>query len=388
MNLRFIKWQLKEWLPLLTATLIIFFVSMVVPNMIATNYSRLPEGGGWVLTTPLLGNFVITPMLFAFFLPNFVLDYRFNKRKSDIFYQLPLKERELKNTRIILALVSLLILFTVTFFAGTLVTLAHQMSERTRILNSHPEAVLGLYNYGYYIFFYLCLLFIISGEYFVSLFFANLGSSSRSACMNSICGNAVLFLLIASFFMFIRTCMKSPDDTFPNSLDQLLTYSFCLNLHPSCLAANVTYAFSSGIKDGVFDMMVPASYYIPFIILDAVVIIAAAVYMLYTKDPSGEHSGSFVARKEWMNYIIHITAFVLSSYDLLTSTFDVWLFIYATIYVVFEYLIICSTRKTFHLKKIDFILLGIQFVWFFIPYAIKRESAIRSDDDCNFLLLC
>lgn len=378
MNKRFIKWQLKEWMPLLCAILIIFFFTMVVPGMITSTYReyKTDDGWTWTMEEPSLARFVFTPMLFAFILPFFVLDYRFNKRKADIYYQLPLKERELKNTRIILALVALLALFTITFFTGMLATMAHQTSERTLIEQAHPGTNLELYNYGYYALFYLCLLFIISGEYFVSLFFANLGNNSSSAVMNSICGNAILFLLISSFFMFIRSCIASPESYFPDSLNRLLLNTFCLNLHPVSLAIHATYSFSYVIKTGKFEMFVSAAYYIPFIILDVLVIIFSTVYIFHAKDPSGEYSGSFLAREEWMNYIIHITAFILSCFNIITETFGVWLFIYAAIYVVFEYLIICFSRKSFHLKKLDYILLGIQLVWFFVPYGFQAIAWI------------
>lgn len=376
MNKRFIKWQLKEWMPLLCAILIIFFFTMVVPGLIISTYREVwvDDVWTWSMNTPSLSRFVIAPMLFAFILPLFVLDYRFNKRKADIYYQLPLKEKELKNTRIVLALVALLVLFTITFFAGMLSTMAHQTSERNWIINAYPGTQLGLYNYGYFALFYLCLLFIISGEYFVSLFFANLGNNSNSAVMNAICGNTILFLLISSVFMFVRSCFISPENHFPDSLDTLLQFTFCLNLHPVSLAIHTTYSFTCAIKSGQFEMLVSAAYYIPFIILDVLVIILATVYMFHAKDPSGEYSGSFLARKEWMNYIIHITAFILSCFNIITVNFGIWIFIYATIYVVFEYLIICSSRKSFHLKKLDYILLGIQLVWFFVPFGIKAIS--------------
>ena len=159
MNKRFIKWQLKEWMPLLCAILIIFFFTMVVPGLIISTYRDVwvDDVWTWSMNTPSLSRFVIAPMCFAFILPLFVLDYRFNKRKADIYYQLPLKEKELKNTRIVLALVALLVLFTITFFAGMLSTMAHQTSERNWIINAYPGTQLGLYNYGYFALFYLCL---------------------------------------------------------------------------------------------------------------------------------------------------------------------------------------------------------------------------------------
>ena len=111
----------KDWLPLIVVFLTVASLSFVINLSNLDLYHENTKLSIISLTIPFT--------ILAFIMPLFVYNYKFSLRSSDTFYQLPFKEKEMRNLRVMAGLVAIVcsliacfllgfVFFTIRFYAS------------------------------------------------------------------------------------------------------------------------------------------------------------------------------------------------------------------------------------------------------------------------------
>lgn len=374
MNKKLIKWQLRTWLPELAIMFAIFAVVLlpIYLNMHVAYVSHNVDADAQIIinSAPTVGIINTLALVFANLSSVFVYQYRYKKKKVDTFYQLPLRKNELKNTRIILALICQIVIITFFYWLCVAILGIKQGVELAEIAKDYPELSqegLLTYNYGFFAIYYFVLIAYTSCIYFISCFFASLANHTQTALCN-----VILFNLITELCLFSLS-------TFVMKFTEYDTYAYIsfLNCSPSSLGIGnaIYYLFMHHIDPHyimVYNALLENGTFMGRLISTMVEVavfgIASAFYCLYIKDPSGENAGSIKCRYKWAEYLPHVFGFLVSvvlGISLCTTYFWMLLLVIPFYFIIY-YTVLCLMRKTFRLPIRDFILIGVFFVMAFI----------------------
>lgn len=344
MNRKFLRWQLREWMPFL---LVIAFLSLIiaVTASLTTRLDYLHDyytGKDNLPSVNYLLSIILPSAISASIMPLFVFDYRYKKSKSDTYLQLPLKEKELRNTRLTIGIVYLLVIYTISFWLSTLIIFLRQDTLARQVQGPY-------FNYGYFALFYVYFFLAIIYIYFSNAFLANLAFNLLDAVIYILAGLMILSLLPnALYSLFARLFLR--DSTEVADFSRTFLYGW----------ANLNFS-TIGICDEVFSLSVPGmtdevifsstfSYVqLAFMIIGFGLGIFAALYLYLSRETSGEHSGSIDLRYRWVEYIPHIFYFTLARFlpEIFSSTKGGWIVLISAIYIGIYYLSICAMRRTF-----------------------------------------
>ncbi len=362
MKLKFIKWQLREWAPILIT--LAFTSALFLFPYYKTTYVGIsttdPDSNQWSLSYPSFVPYLIIGLLFSFILPLISFSYRYTSKRADTYYQLPLKKNELRNTRILLGLIYMIVVLTFLFFLSMLCLYLNEqellLMVSLKALNVEP------YHFIYIVPFFFLSLFFLCGNYFINSCICSFANSQK---------NAVLYLLIFQFVLCTGLFFFSaiPNNFMYNSV--YISNTFDIFFTGGCFEPSgimpligLDRLFSSLMRDGTpsFINKYSERLFIPSLICTGVFSILCAVYILLTKEPSGEFSGKNATRYKWDFFIPHLPALLLSFFHskTYTDTFDYFfaMFITLAFTVLGHYLLTCLIRGTFKLKKKDLICIG------------------------------
>ena len=203
----YIKWQVKQWWPLLLifgTIMTLSFVSTVLNSGVGyefneyTVYYPLNNSVSGYLLSIFLPAFVMTLVM-----PIFVYSYRVRKQSADVFYQAPYKKGEIKRVRILIGLAICLVATTVAFWTGAFIHgIRHATAPMTverqywGIVEKAP-----LY-WGYYFYGYLAIMLFVAAHYFINCFLAGLGDYRLDQVFLLLFGNIAFSLFFTAPMLY------------------------------------------------------------------------------------------------------------------------------------------------------------------------------------------
>jgi hypothetical protein len=363
MNKKLIKWQFLDWMPLILIMCIVYAV-VLLPTYLTynpTRYSVASETGMvsvWTAGAPAVTYFHTLSFIFACIAPIFVYRYRFNKRKVDTFYQLPLKEKEFRNTRIILALLIQIAILTIFYWICVLILFSKQIpaieSMRTMYPNADQTGLIA-FNYIYYVPYYFMLIAVTAGTYFISCFATYL-SNNLITCV---------FYILVAWFLLGFTCYGG----------YIIVAKLSGGSHNYITYMSLTYSpYPVGLGNGLYGLFMnwidPKHYLaindngqvarIIVSLSESVVFgITSAIYCLLVREPSGENAGSNDGVYKWTCFTPHAAFFIIGlllvRFTSITELASVLITI--PLFIIIYYLALVLLRKIFKINKVDLITL-------------------------------
>lgn len=363
MKSKFIKWQLKEWSPILITLL--FASALYLFSYYKTAYIGYHNSdtnpNQYFLSLTSFTPYIVVGVLYSTLLPLISLSYRYNSRRADIYYQLPLKKNELRNTRLLIGLIYMIVALAFLFFISMFCLYLNEQS--LLFILSLKEIKVEPYHFIYIVPFFFLSLFFLCGNYFINACICSFANSWK---------NAVIYLFVFQFVLCTGLFFLSaiPNNFLYNSI--YISNTFAIFLMSGCFEPSgimpligLNYLFSGLLKDGT--PLFISQYYeqllIPSLICTGVFSILCAIYIFLAKEPSGEFSGKNTTRYKWDFYIPHFLALLLSFLHTLNYMDPRTSFFIGSIILTFtilgHYLLTCIIRGTFKLKKKDLICIGI-----------------------------
>ena len=361
----------KDWLPLIIVFLTVATLSFVIYLSNYDFYSSRTNGGQMLVVS-----MTIPFTILAFIMPLFVYNYKFSLRSSDTFYQLPFKEKEMRNLRVIAGLIaiasSLIICFLIGFIFFTLrYYTATATIERTYYSYIYDEVtdtgdfVSTTANYPKNVFYPGIFVLILpialicrALEYVISCFLTSLTNKPLTAILFNASIQVFMMLIVTSIILFFEQRMNLDGDVYQCQLYSLIFAPGLMfaNGLPSYVSSYFAFNDASvgsdleGIKGFTFTAMISLS-----IIIGAL----AAFLVFYMKEPSGEHSGNYGLNKDKINVAIYASAipivFLLSS---LTGKIISLYLILDAIIVAGYYFLNTMFLGTFKIKKYNYYIIG------------------------------
>lgn len=375
----------KDWFPLIIVFLTVATLSFIIYLSNLDIYESLYNRAGPQM---LVVSMTVPFTLLAFIMPLFVYNYKFSLKSSDTFYQLPFKEKEMRNLRVITGLISIISSLVICFLIGFIFFIIRYYTSPTTIERTFysyyydaatdtgkpiAETASYLKNAFYPGMFILVLPIAMVGialEYFISCFLVSLTNKPFTAILFNGSIQLFLLLIIPSIFLMIEHFSDTPNDfgqcqlyalilapglMFANGLPSYLSASFIMNNQPvlGSLEGLTSFVFAASISLAV--------------IIGAV----AAFLVFYMKEPSGEHSGNYGLNKATYNFAIYLSAIpvvlLLASLD--GKNLSLYLFLDAVI-VAGYYFLNTMFLGTFKIKKYHYFIIGGLAALLLIAYFI------------------
>ena len=373
----------KDWLPLIIVFLTVATLSFIIYLSNLDIYESIYNRAQMLVVS-----MTVPFTLLAFIMPLFVYNYKFSLKSSDTFYQLPFKEKEMRNLRVIAGLISIISSLVICFLIGFIFFIIRYYTSPATIERTFysyyydaatdtgkpiAETASYLKNAFYPGMFILVLPIAMVGialEYFISCFLVSLTNKPFTAILFNGSIQLFLLLIIPSIFLMIEHFSDTPNDfgqcqlyalilapglMFANGLPSYLSASFIMNNQPvlGSLEGLTSFVFATSISLAV--------------IIGAV----AAFLVFYMKEPSGEHSGNYDLNKATYNFAIYLSAIpvvlLLASLD--GKNLSLYLFLDAVI-VAGYYFLNTMFLGTFKIKKYHYFIIGGLAALLLIAYFI------------------
>ena len=373
----------KDWFPLIIVFLTVATLSFIIYLSNLDIYESIYNRAQMLVVS-----MTVPFTLLAFMMPLFVYNYKFSLKSSDTFYQLPFKEKEMRNLRVIAGLISIISSLVICFLIGFIFFIIRYYTSPATIERTFysyyydaatdtgkpiAETASYLKNAFYPGMFILVLPIAMVGialEYFISCFLVSLTNKPFTAILFNGSIQLFLLLIIPSIFLMIEHFSDTPNDfgqcqlyalilapglMFANGLPSYLSASFIMNNQPvlGSLEGLTSFVFATSISLAV--------------IIGAV----AAFLVFYMKEPSGEHSGNYDLNKATYNFAIYLSAIpvvlLLASLD--GKNLSLYLFLDAVI-VAGYYFLNTMFLGTFKIKKYHYFIIGGLAALLLIAYFI------------------
>ncbi len=354
MNKRFIKWQIREWIPPFFILFVVFGLFTLIGYAQTRMYYHIDtiEGIGKI-EVPTVGIINVPCMLFSTIAPLIVYDYRHKKTASDTFYQLPLKKNEFRNTRMILALLLQIIVITFFYLVMVLMVIFKQMSAY-KILQEKEvvETIVNNTKLIYYLPYYFALILATSANYFCYCFIVNLANRKTTAVLY-----VLMFYFVTSFFLsFFFKFRRFGGDIF--DFTHILTFT----PSPHGLGNSIYYFFDPLLNgNGLANLSSDYGIHVIITLSLALVFgIFSFFFVFFCKDPSGEQVGSLCERYKWTFLIPHLFFFTASCGVSSFTGYDFFVLklLLFCLFAVIYYLTLCLIRKQFRIRIVDIILIA------------------------------
>lgn len=356
-NRKFLIYQLKSWIPIFAVSFafmaIVFWIDMASTNLLDRSgvryyYSLFSVYGGTGVLSAL-----IPPMILTLIYPLFIFDYRYKKNKGDTFLQLPLKEGQLKRTRLNIALGMLLVAFTLTYWIGVLILLfrVNTASISQEMLDEGYK--ISNYNFLGFLWIYLFALVFLSVEFFTNAFLAQLGNTLHESYIYMVMGQVILLLIEFSFHFYISWGIMKESffyDGFKPATFSLGTPIYLAYYLFNDYTAGSPYATSPAF--GSMDVSLWFNLFVPL-----VVGIGAAFGLYLVRDPSGEYYGKPGPRNIPISIIPHVFYFLIGL--LLFGFLNLPIFLmFMLLFALSYYMTLVFIYRSFRVNKRELIIMG------------------------------
>lgn len=375
----------KEWLPMIIVFSIVSLLSLIIAFSNLDLYDTSSKLNLLALTIPFT--------ILAIILPLFVYNYRFSLKSSDTFYQLPFKEKEMRNIRVLAGLIALMGALLVCFLIGFLFFVIKYYSSPAVEVSKYyswddvTETYISIEKPFDKVTFqplvFLSVLPIvllgIAFEYFISCFITSLVNKQLPALLLNGSLQVFLFGLISSILSLIlhnydTSSLYPIHDTVYEGLSYSLIYSLEFApgfVFPNGLPAFITTNYVLNPVDEIKGLtdFVPL-FFVGMIVVSSLVGLVSAFFTFYMKEPSGEHSGNYGLYKPTFNFIIYLSVIpvILFAGSNLTKNISLYL-VFDIILTAGYYFLNTMFLGTFKVKKYNYIIIGAIFVLFFLSYA-------------------
>lgn len=377
MNKKYIKWQLKQWVPL---TIVTFFI-MIIPFFIIylASFSSITNSL-FMISTDYFGDIsypIMTPWLMisipacvmTIVIPIFVCQYRYKRKSADLFLQAPFQTGGMLRNRSLLGLGILDVDFTLAYWIAYIMVYIKQA-----VLNGN-ESYLRMYNLeeyiknygGYYYNFgavaacFLVGLILLSLAYYVNVYIASLGTNQLSGTLFLLLSATVLSLGFFPYTYYLYSVKAIEENSVVSLLSSWSAVNFVTSPFVWFRSAICTGTYSSLISDlGTVQIVMFYVNNAIFLVLG----IVAAVFINKGLKESGEEMGKPVSTKLFPRLIIHIFFFTIAVMNAVLSSSISFLFTgVSTIgsiisFSLYSYLGCALITKRFKLTKLDWILWG------------------------------
>ncbi len=296
---KYALWQTRRWLPLFGLIAIAFAGFFLFPA--ALSNIDLTSGhyyGNAFSFTPIIQVGLIATIV----VPFFVFSYRFSRKSADAFMQFAVPERKIKNIRVLLGLLAIMIPFVAVFWLGTMIVAIRQaVSPRDY-----------WYDYGWITLGFLYLMVAIPAAYFVICAILSVANNPIDGALAIAIVQVLLLLTIEPFSQYIKVFDYSSVPYFNISSYNLTLWS---------VSSSFSFLFSNMIEGQPFSESAGwataytfEAIYIPlFLVLGSL----AMVFTFRKKDPSGESFGDKGYDMAWPKYSIHV---LMGSFAFLIAT--------------------------------------------------------------------
>ena len=385
---RYAKYQFKKWVPLLAIfalvmTLIFAFSCATLPTYGQTkivNGQIMPRAS---VITPFLA-LSIPAFLCSAVMSLFVFSYRTSKQAADAYYQSNIDMKDIRKVRILLGLGILLIAFTLAFLLGAALYAVRYATTPESFVRTYPNGsevtyVRLTHHFAWYPLFYLLMVLVLIGQYFMNLFLAGQGNYLFDQLCLLFFGNILLCVVVVVPSLYVLGAPSISGAPMPAEATNTLFYGLgpitpfiFIESLGQCLVGSISGEYAMGgviLHSGISTGLVFA--------LDAFV----AVMSFKASDPSGENGGLHKVRNRYVALIPHATALfagiavscmnffiylgVVSYYFPILVTSSVFSFLFDCLVY---YLVLSLWRLHFKLNKFDlkwyFIVVGVAFVFF------------------------
>lgn len=345
----------------MAAVIWISFTTMSISNTV------FPGGYTSFSATSGLLQILIAVTCSCFFLPFAVFDYRYKKNRADTFLQLPLKEGELKRTRLLLCLIMFLIAFTVVYWVGIGI-----IGIRIATFVASGNQVLMNYNFLGYLYVYLFLLLFLTAEYFINSYLIQLGNNSSDSALYCLFGQLILGFALVAPLLYASTYFGVEYESyyfpFTNSYSVISPAVYLyIGFNKFILGYNLNpFEYGSWIPSEWISFFMP-------MVLGAV----AAILLFIQKDPSGEHFGRNGERHPAIKVLPHGMALVLGILSLSGGLSLLLMVLWGLGY----YFVLAYLNRGFKIKKNDLIIMISCIALVILLYIIGIiASSIRTGD--------
>ena len=380
-KISYIKYLLfREWLPII----IIFTALLLIVNFsFATSVSLYSQNHpsqyfyeDFQGTTSFT---IIIWFIMAFVMSFVIFSYRFSTKRSDTFYQVPLKPGELKNIRFITGLIVVAVVMLVTFIIPYLAFVIRYVSSPDIYIYTYYSGTFykNYINLGMMFVSFLVALGATLLEYCISSYFFSLCHKPASAVLINITFHAFIAFFLATLFALIGSRIYDAN----HSTDT--TASF--NIHN---ASMVMLAYSPGFtllidlpKDFFFKMAFQQSFLpylesigtfatvVFYIMIGAHVLLGAigCTLLLLKKEKSGEYCNKYGFANSKLNQLFFITMipFIFMFAALHTSYIISFYFVFIIIAGTY-YFLFALFSGTFKVQKSAYIYIGVMVLLLFI----------------------
>lgn len=359
----------KEWIPLIAVFLVVAVLSGIISVASYSFYEDHTFG---------IAAFTVPASMLAVVMPFFVYSYRFRRIGGDTYYQLPFKEKEFKNLRVLTGLVAVIFVFTVAFIIGYAVfAISYGIAPKTTTINAWnaqtetygpvqiPKLVINL---GYMLLAYPVSLVSISGVYFITTTIVSLTNRLPSAMIYVFVVQVLLAGLLPIFGLYIYENMARSD-----FWAEFATITLALS--PSSIGANVLaqqFGFGANFtldsNNNLFDTIRYFSSYgfnsmaalaIVMLIVDLVIFVGAAFLTLLGSEPSGEFNGTSGARNKKLNYLLYLLTIFVGLASSFVATNNVFIYAFIVVfYVAGLYIMMSIYLGTFKIGSIHGVFIG------------------------------
>lgn len=370
----YIKWLLRQWLPLIFIFGAIMLLAYFVPSLSGAIYPYetaqdyfgysyydfaeslfYTEIGEVSAGTSAIMNCGI---MAAIAMPFFVFSYRFDKSSADTYLQVPAKRNEVRLIRVFVGLAIILSALTIVFWGGNIAKLIRQAFFKQA---RDGEAPFYFFNYGYYALFYLYLILIVISTYLFNCTVLHIvgrvldGLILFSVVAVLMAGTLLFFL---GYYTVIYSCIVQRFDT-PVEFAMYDGLSAFTNPQMVC-----TYVFEPLICHSKITRFELGNITVGTWYAYPIVKLALSSLLFICHEPSGEYFGKPGGTNKIGKILIHVLGVMCALTMGIVWFYISWLGVYIFFVMVFVYgifgvcyyLTIALYQKSFALKKDDLII--------------------------------
>lgn len=322
---------MKEWIPLIAISFFLIITPPFVVSMTHNFYQILPykyyQTLGTEISLSVLG-VVISSTVLAALLALFVESYRFQKIKTDFYYSLPFKEKELRRIRTLTALIILLLVFSLSYWMPLAIYYVRYGLASAPVVNTSTNTTMyaikeRMVDPSWLFLGYLSSLLFLSSSFFLSSFFVRLGNSLTSSVLILLGGSVAFAALFPALALWLSIPINSKVGGEQIDFVPMAFQTYGVSAPGFSFAAFFLepILYGTNLKASTMHAQIiknPA-YLTSFIIslLISLSLGGLSAYILFSKeDPSGEWSGQPGSYREWSRSLIFAA---LSVFALLSS---------------------------------------------------------------------
>lgn len=360
---KYIKYQIKQWLPILAVIFSIFFVTLIVDIYFSNNlFGPYYNENDYISYKNPLFSTMIAGLLLAIFIPIFSFSYKYSIKKADTYMQLPFNTNKLRITSYLFGYLAIILPFIIMSLIGVSIISITQAFKNPYVVPHYfyggggSHIIEYYYNYGYLFLTLFLVILLIFFEYSLSSIAAYRANNTLDS-----------FLYIIFFFIFRLLILYAIPAYFLYHMDIYVYYnvidwntSVFSEIFLIAIILNQLVAYGN-YKGNIFTNISSNTAnlenigLIVSVILIGIFGILASLYLIFTKDKYKENYGRKRNNTLFDFLLPHLTL-LLICFSVYASRIDMTSSVCIIIaFFIFYYCILAGLNKSFKIKKLDLI---------------------------------